>query len=243
MSRDIKHLQLPLREDEARALKLGDMVTVSGTIFTGRSRFHIRAIEDGIVPPLDYNRTNCFFHVGPVMREEAGEWKIVSIEPTSSIRFERYGADVIRKLNLRTLIGKTTMGPRTVEALQEVGGVYLSKIGVCGNQLAPQVKQVRAVHFLDELGKTEATWIFEVEKFGPFFVAIDAHGNSYFENLNADIEAQMVRYGRDWGFLRDTIIQKSMRLANTALRKTMRSWRSIAWGIAACPKPIRGCYE
>jgi L(+)-tartrate dehydratase beta subunit len=187
----IKNLQLPLSEEEARALNAGDMVTVSGMLFTGRSRFHIRAIEDDIMPPLDFDKINCFFHVGPVMKQVDGNWDIVSIEPTSSIRFERYGADVVRKLQLRTLIGKTTMGPRTAEALKEVGGVYLSKIGLCGNQISGQVKKVHEVHFLDELGKTEATWVMEVENFGPFFVGIDSKGNNYFEDLAGEVELNM----------------------------------------------------
>ncbi len=199
MDGDVKELQLPLGEEEARSLALGQIVTVSGMIFTGRSRFHIRAIEEDILPPLDFAQINCFFHVGPVMSEEHGEWEIVSIEPTSSIRFERYGADVVRKLGLRTLIGKTTMGQRTAEALRDVGGVYLTKIGVCGNQLAAQVKRVEGVHFLDELGKTEATWVFEVERFGPFFVGIDANGNSYFDELDREVAGRMTEIARSLG--------------------------------------------
>lgn len=190
MNSSVKNLKLPLSEKEARSLKCGDMITLSGMIFTGRSRFHIRAVEKNILPPVDFTKVNCFFHVGPVMRQTDGAWEIVSLEPTSSIRFERYGADVVRKLKLRTLIGKTTMGPDTVEALCEVGGVYLSKIGLCGNTIAGQAK-FREVFFLDELGKTEATWVFDVEEFGPFFVAIDSHGNSYFEDLNAETESNM----------------------------------------------------
>ncbi len=184
MSEEIRDITLPMTEDEARELKLGEMVTVSGLVFTGRSLFHIRAIEDRILPPIDFERINCFFHVGPVMRESEDGWEIVSIEPTSSIRFERYSPGVVRKLNLHTLIGKTTMGPGTAEALQEVGGVHLSKIGVCGNLLRRQVTRVVEVHFLEELGKTEATWVFEVERFGPFFVDIDAHGRNYFVDLD-----------------------------------------------------------
>lgn len=187
----IKHLQLPLSEDEARSLNVGDMVTVSGRVFTGRSRFHIRAVEEGILPPIDFSEINAFFHVGPVMLQKGDAWEVVSVEPTSSIRFERYGADVVRKLKLRTLIGKTTMGPVTAKALCEVGGVYLTKIGLCGNLLRDQIKKVKNVYFLDELGKTEATWIFEVERFGPFFVAIDSHGKNYFEDLSKDVEDKM----------------------------------------------------
>ena len=54
MSEDtITHLELPIDEETARGLKLGQMVTVSGRIFTGRSQFHIRAMEENIVPPVD----------------------------------------------------------------------------------------------------------------------------------------------------------------------------------------------
>ena len=186
MNGSIRKLRLPLSEAESRGLRLGEMVTVSGMLFTGRSRFHIRAIEDGIVPPINFEQVNGFFHVGPVMRKQGDEWAVVSCEPTSSIRFERYGADVVRKFCLRTLIGKTTMGRGTAEALREVGAVHLTKVGVCGNQLVPQIARVCAVYFLEELGKTEATWVFEVDDFGPFFVDMDANGNNYFEALDAE---------------------------------------------------------
>ena len=75
--------------------------------------------------------------------------------------------------------------------LKEVGGVYLSKIGLSGNALRGQVKKVHEVHFLDELGKTEATWIYEVENFGPFFVAMDTNGRNYFEELAREADAKM----------------------------------------------------
>jgi tartrate/fumarate subfamily iron-sulfur-dependent hydro-lyase beta chain len=120
------------------------------------------------------------------MHHDSRGWKVLSIEPTSSIRFEKYAPAVIRKLRLRTLIGKTTMGVGTAQALREVGGVHLSKIGICGNQISQQVVDVRGVHFLEELGKTEATWVFEVRRFGPFFVDIDAQGNNYFEKLEGE---------------------------------------------------------
>jgi len=191
MADKIFDLQLPLSEEKALNLELGAIVTVSGYVFTGRSLFHILAIEDNIIPPIDFEKINCFFHVGPVMRKENNKWKIVSIEPTSSIRFEHYGGDIIRKLKLRTVIGKTTMGPDTSGALNEVHGVHLTKIGICGNQLSQQVKKVCAVYFLDELGKTEATWVFKVKHFGPFFVDMDAHGNNYFKELDTEIHSRL----------------------------------------------------
>ena len=199
----MKNLRLPMSESTARSLRLGEIVTVSGLLFTGRSRLHIRAIEENIFPPIDYERINCFFHVGPVMKKEDGIWRVVSCEPTSSIRFERYGANVVRKFRLRTLIGKTTMGARTAAALKEVGGVYLSKIGLSGNSLRRQIRKVHNVYFLDELGKTEATWIYEVEEFGPFFVAIDAEGNNYFELLASEVEKKIPEIEREMGIAPD----------------------------------------
>lgn len=195
----VRDLSLPLTAEAARELRCGDIVTVSGLLFTGRSRFHIRAVEQNVVPPLDFSAVNAFFHAGPVMRRTADGWQALSLEPTSSIRFERYGAAVVRRLTLRTLIGKTTMGAGTAAALCEVGGVYLSKIGLCGNRLAAQVRKVHDVHFLDELGKTEATWVLEVDRFGPFFVAIDAHGQGYFQQLDRDVAANAQRAAAQLG--------------------------------------------
>ncbi|MBR2721102.1 MAG: fumarate hydratase C-terminal domain-containing protein [Lentisphaeria bacterium] len=198
--RDIK---LPMSEADVKSLKLGEMITVSGLLFTGRSRFHIRAAENNVFPPIDYEKINCFFHVGPVMKQEEGEWQVVSCEPTSSIRFERYGADVVKKFGLRTLIGKTTMGPATAEALKEVGGVYLSKIGLSGNALRDQVKKVHEVHFLEELGKTECTWVYEVDHFGPFFVAMDSEGRNYFQELAEEADSKMPEIEKSLGIPED----------------------------------------
>ena len=61
------------------------------------------------------------------------------------------------------------------------------------------MKKVHDVHFLDELGKTECTWIYEVENFGPFFVAMDADGNNYFEELSAEAEAKMPEIEKELG--------------------------------------------
>jgi len=82
------------------------------------------------------------------------------------------------------------MGRATGQALKDVSGVHLSKIGLCGNELVSSIKTVEAVYDVEELGTTEATWVFEVEKLGPFFVDVDAQGRNYFEKLaNSTYEA------------------------------------------------------
>ena len=59
----MKNFQLPMSEADARSLQLGEMITLSGLLFTGRSRFHIRAIEDNVFPPIDYEKINCFYYM------------------------------------------------------------------------------------------------------------------------------------------------------------------------------------
>ena len=81
--------------------------------------------------------------------------------------------------------------------------VTLATFGLSGNALRDQITKVRQVFFLEELGKTEATWVYEVDHFGPFFVAIDAHGNNYFEQLAADVSCALPGIERDLGIPAD----------------------------------------
>lgn len=199
----VRDLALPLSREAARSLAPGDLVTVSGLVFTGRSRFYLRAAEQGLLPPIDFAAVNCLFHAGPVMRRRKNGWEVVSIEPTSSIRFERFGPEIVRRLKLRTLIGKTTMGPGTAAALREVGGIHLSKVGLCGNRLRGQIVRVREAHFVEELGNTEATWVLEVRRMGPFFVDLDARARSYFQALDAAAGRALPRIRRQLGIPAD----------------------------------------
>ena len=65
------------------------------------------------------------------------------------------------------------------------------------------MKKVHNVYFLEELGKTECTWIYEVDHFGPFFVAIDSEGNNYFEELAREADAKMPEIEKQLGIPED----------------------------------------
>ena len=179
-----KTLQIPLDEGVVRELTAGEVVYLSGTVFTGRSLVHLRAVEEDILPPVA-GVSNVLMHVGPVMRRSAGgDWEVMSMTPTSSLRFERYGADIVKLMRLRAVIGKTTMGERTMQMMSKCGCVHLTSVGVCGNTLARTVTQVTDVYFRDELGNTEATWVMEVDRAGPFIVDIDTRGGNLFRSLH-----------------------------------------------------------
>ena len=177
-------IALPLDEERVRELKVGDIVYFDGKLFTGRESFYIRAKEESIYPPLDYDSVNLMMHVGPVMEEKDGKWRPVSLTPTTSIRMEKYAHYFIRKYCTRAIIGKGTMGEKTMNAMEEIGCIHLCGIGINANVLARQVKKVVDVYFLNKIGPTEATWVLEVENFGPFVVDIDANGNNLFSSIN-----------------------------------------------------------
>jgi tartrate/fumarate subfamily iron-sulfur-dependent hydro-lyase beta chain len=143
----------------------------------------LRAATEGILPPLDYGSINAMMHVGPIVKRIPQGWLAMSMTPTTSIRMEKFCASLLRKLQTRVIIGKGTMGQDTVEAMREVGAVHLCGLGINPSALASHVTSVREVHFLEEIGPTEATWVFEVSAFGPFVVDIDASGNSFFSSL------------------------------------------------------------
>ncbi|HEX78157.1 MAG TPA: fumarate hydratase [Dehalococcoidia bacterium] len=193
-----KRLTIPLSQEDVRGLKVGDIVYLDGLIYTARSLFQLQVVEQDILPPIDFSRLNVMVHIGPVMKKVGDSWMPVSMAPTSSIRFEKLGPTIIKKLGVRAFIGKTTMGEKTMQAMKEYGCVHLSVVGVMGNIFAKQVKRVVEVHNL-ELGIPEATWVMEVENAGPFIVDIDTHGNNLFHQVNAEVEKRFDQVYEKYG--------------------------------------------
>jgi len=194
-----KYLKIPLTEEDVRGLEIGDVVFLNGPVYTGRSLLHIRAIDQNIIPSIDFKQMNVLMHIGPVMEMVDDSWRPVSMAPTSSIRFEKYGAAIIKRLGIRAIIGKTTMGKETMEMMKQFGAVHLTAVGIMGNLLANQVKKVLGVHFLEELGRTEATWVMELDKGGPFIVDIDTKGNNLFHQINQEIESKFKEFYKKFG--------------------------------------------
>jgi tartrate/fumarate subfamily iron-sulfur-dependent hydro-lyase beta chain len=178
MSREFK-LQLPTDEKTIRELRVGDVVYLSGLLCTLRDMGHRRAVDAlarGEQLPFDLS-TCAMWHSGPIAKQEGGRWRIVSAGPTTSSRFTPLGAQLIRDLGIRVVIGKGTMGPEAREAMREVGACFLNSTGGAAVLYAQQVEEVEAVHWLD-LGEPEAAWVVRVREMGPLVVGIDSHGDS-----------------------------------------------------------------
>jgi len=174
-------LKAPLSEETVRALRVGDVVLVSGEMFTGRDNVHAYLMKNP--PPVDLHGA-VLYHCGPVMLKEGGEWKVKAAGPTTSSREEPYQATVIEKYGVRAVIGKGGMGAKTLAALKKSGAVYLNAIGGAAQFYARTVDQVLGVHLM-EFGIPEAMWHLYVNNFAAI-VTMDAHGNS----LHARVEQE-----------------------------------------------------
>lgn len=181
-------LEAPFTENKVRALKVGDMVEISGVIFTGRDAVH-KWLHEGNEPPVSF-RDGVIYHCGPVMMKKKGKWVVTAAGPTTSIREEPYQAGIIEKHGLRAVIGKGGMGEKTRLACQKFGCVYLHAVGGAAQVLAEAIKEVQNVHGLEQFGSPEAIWQLRVESF-PVVVTIDSHGNSLHKDIEAESSAKL----------------------------------------------------
>ncbi|HEU4402361.1 MAG TPA: FumA C-terminus/TtdB family hydratase beta subunit [Candidatus Polarisedimenticolia bacterium] len=172
-------LRAPLGEEQVRRLRVGDVVMISGMMFTGRDAVHHHMMKQP--PPVDLHG-QILYHCGPVVMKENGTWRITAAGPTTSSREEPYEADVIARYGVRAVMGKGGMGAKTLQALKEHGAVYLNAIGGAAQYYARCIEKVEGVDLLD-LGVPEAMWHLRVKDF-PAIVTMDASGHS----LHADVE-------------------------------------------------------
>jgi len=193
-------LRTPLSEKEVRALKLGDDVTLDGIIYTGRDEMHMRALEyahEGRKLPYDLEG-GAVFHTGPIMKKDQGKWRVLAAGPTTSMRMNSMEPELIEHFGVRAVIGKGGMSEPTVEAMQRCGCVYLAFTGGAAVLAARGFSEVKGAEWLD-LGMPEAMWALEAKGFGPLTVAIDAHGNSLYADLDRKIQENLVRVNRRLG--------------------------------------------
>ena len=195
-------LRAPLSDADVRALKVGDVVLISGRMFTGRDAVHSYLMKHE--PPVDL-RGSVLYHCGPVVvkeeasaeivngRRDGGGWRVTAAGPTTSIREEPYQGEIIKRYGVRAVIGKGGMGAKTLAALKEHGAVYLNAIGGAAQFYARSIKRVDDVSLL-EFGTPEAMWHLTVKDF-PAIVTMDSHGNSLHKDIEQESGAQLEALG------------------------------------------------
>jgi len=182
-------LKTPISEQDVRKLKVNDVIYITGTIVTARDQAHRRALElhkEGKKLPLNLEGL-AVFHCGPIVKKEDDKWIIVAAGPTTSTRMDLFEDEFIKNFKVRVVIGKGGMGKKTTDAMKQYGAVYGAFTGGAAVLAAKTVKNVKTVEWYD-LGMPEAMWVMEAEDFGPLAVAIDAHGNNLFVDVQKRVE-------------------------------------------------------
>jgi len=185
------YLNTPVSDADLAALEPGNVVYLTGLIYTGREGVYQRIIGEGHAPPEGVmETTNVNFHCSPAASVEAdGSYSIGAVTATASFRFAKWMKDWFAISGAKMIIGKGGMSKSDYEELfVPQGAVYLSTVGYgTGALLGRGIKKVRDVHWLDDLGIAQAMWVFEVENFGPLLVDSDIKGNSLFDANNKEI--------------------------------------------------------
>ncbi len=185
-----KKLATPIREEEIKDLQAGDIVYLSGDVYTARDKAHQRIVGYKLKDAeteIPIEKGAVIYHCGPLMRKSDGGWEIIAAGPTTSSRMEVTTPEIIEKLRIRGIIGKGGMGIGTRAALQKYGCVYFAMTGGAAVLAAARIKAVKAVYWTD-LGMAEAVWHLLVEDFGPLVVSIDVHGKSLYEKINEEAQ-------------------------------------------------------
>lgn len=183
-----RNLTLPASTDELRQLEIGNVVYLTGRVFTAREGVYKRAVEDGEPLPADLGTAN--FHCSPAATiEDDGRLNVGAVTATASFRFAKWLDGWFKISGCNVIIGK---GGMTSEIYRNTfvpnNAIYLTTVGYgTGALLGRGIKNVVAAHWADKLGLAQAIWVLDVEKFGPFLVESDLDGNSLFERENAKI--------------------------------------------------------
>ena len=183
----VHYLKSPLTDEDVEKLEIGDSIYFSGLAFTCRSRLQKYVFNEQHELPFETSDRNVLIHTGPIVIRKNEKWELVSFMPTSSLRFEKWGPLSIENWNLKAIIGKTTRGIKTMEAMKKYKCIHASPQSVSPNLWESSI-EIEDVFLLKELGSIEAAWHLKLDKLGPFIVDIDCKGNNYFEKLDDIVE-------------------------------------------------------
>jgi L(+)-tartrate dehydratase beta subunit len=174
-------LHTPLNEADIRQLQLEDTVTIDGIIFGIRDATQIRIFDEGIAPPADLTGSVCI-HTAPGVRKlPNGKYEKICIGTTTSTRMDRFVPGLLEQYGVRAIVGKGGFLQGSVDAMARIGGVYLAIVGGAAALETLQIEEIEEVWWEDLM--PECLWKFRVKDFGPLIVAIDAHGNSLYRNI------------------------------------------------------------
>lgn len=186
-------LEMPISETQARALRVGDTVTLQKTLYGIRDATQIALFDRGRSTRLDL-RGHAVVHTAPNVRKQpvspqfpAG-YEPLCVGTTTSSRMERFTRPLMAQQGVRLIVGKGGMHDGSLAAFQELGGAYLA---VVGGAAALQTSWIEAIEDvdLDDLNP-ESLWRFAIRDFGPLLVGMDSHGGSLYDVVSSDVNSR-----------------------------------------------------
>jgi len=190
-------LTIPVKEEDIRKLKLGDIVYLTGVAYTARDEAHMKMLEEGCPVDLD---GGVIFHCGPIMKKIDDKWEVVAAGPTTSSRMNTLQPKVIEKFKVRGIIGKGGMDRDTLESMKEHGCAYFAITGGAAVLAAEGIERVDGVYWLD-LGMPEALWACRLKNFGPLVVAMDTNGNSIYADVDKKVQEKLPIIEKELGLI------------------------------------------
>ena len=186
-------LDPPVTEAQVRSLRIGDTVTLNGTLFGIRDRTQIEMFDRGRTTRFDLCG-HALIHTAPNVRKveptdlfPAG-YAPICIGTTTSARMERFTRPLMDQYGVRIIIGKGGLSDGSQAAFTELGGVYLAIIGGTAALETTWVEAIEDVD-LDDLNP-ESLWKFRVRGFGPLLVGMDSHGGSLYREVATEALAR-----------------------------------------------------
>jgi len=172
-----KYINAPISDEDAKALRAGDYVYITGTIYSARDAAHKRmyeALQNEEKLPIEM-KNNIIYYMGPSPARQGRP--IGSAGPTTSSRMDKYAPSLL-DLGLKGMIGKGKRSETVKESIIRNGAVYFAAVGGAGALLSQRITKSTVIAY-EDLG-TEAIRELEVEKF-PVIVVIDSEGNNLYE--------------------------------------------------------------
>lgn len=193
---------MPVTEAQVRSLRVNDTVTLNTTLYGIRDASYIALFDKGRTTRFDL-RGHAVIHTAPNVKkvtpsaEFPAGYAPVCIGTTTSDRMERFTRQLMTQMGVRFIIGKGGMREGSLAAFRELGGAYLAIVGGTAALETTWIEQIEDVD-LDDLNP-ESLWKFRIRGFGPLLVAMDSHGQSLYDVVQANVaskrEAALARLG------------------------------------------------
>lgn len=193
---------MPVTEAQVRSLRVNDTVTLNTTLYGIRDASYIALFDKGRTSRFDL-RGHAVIHTAPNVKkvtpsaEFPAGYAPVCIGTTTSDRMERFTKQLMTQMGVRFIIGKGGMREGSLAAFRELGGAYLAIVGGTAALETTWIEQIEDVD-LDDLNP-ESLWKFRIRGFGPLLVAMDSHGQSLYDVVQANVaskrEAALARLG------------------------------------------------